>query len=127
MIQDQFNRLVDKAKQYNSYSESYAQSLMYASRNETTGISEIAQAINKARGLEHKKTDNELFYILINDAEFGSAEKELKQAVSKLVDVQIKIHERYNLTARESNIMLERMCNDLKLHLFTKTKLSDYK
>jgi translation initiation factor 2 alpha subunit (eIF-2alpha) len=119
-----FDELVAKATKYNSYSETYAQSQLYASRNENTGINEICQAVNVARNVKVERTNTDLYDILTNDAEFRSAERELKQSISKIVDTHIKIDKRYNLSPKQSNELLELLTKKLRTNLFTETKLS---
>lgn len=45
------DKLVAQAKEYNSCSIAYAQSRMYAMRNEVTSIDMIAKAVNIARNI----------------------------------------------------------------------------
>ena len=126
MNNDKFNRLVEKAKQLNIYSEKYAQSQLWASRDSDTSIIDIEMAVNVARNNIRKAEDKKILYSLSNDSEFLSAERDLKIAVSKLVDAQIKITQRYNADAAQSNRILEIMTTKIKEILFTEKKFKEF-
>lgn len=71
----------------------------------------------------HRPSDATLRYILTRNYKFVEAEEELKKAAGKLVDLQIQLHNHFNLTPAESNRLLEFMTSRTKELLFTDTHI----
>jgi hypothetical protein len=118
-----FDELVRKAKAYNHQSVAYAETQLWASRDIGISMTDIKLAIQVARGQKTKTDDKTILYILSNDSDFLTAERELKAAVSKMIDAQIKLQERCGLDAAQSNRILEAMTQNVKEQLFTETLL----
>ena len=123
MNQESFNFLVEKAKELNNHSKEFAISFLYSKCGENTNINDIELAVEEARKEPKKRTDKDILYLIANDTEFLQAEKLLKSAISKIIDVHIKYDKRCGLTPRQSNDALETMTKIIKEKLFTETLL----
>lgn len=116
---EKFQELVNRARDFNAYTVSYAQSVLWGERDQETSIKDIALAVETARNsLKTLRSMGELEDILFNDAEYIKAEVEMSKAAHKLIDLHRIMQERYQLTDALSYVLLANICNRTKKNLF---------
>lgn len=85
-------QLIKDAARYNNASESYAQSMLYASRGHNTSISQIAEAVRIARGLpsyavaKGNAASGSVLYMDVYGNFYSKREMEKNGATVKLFD-----------------------------------------
>lgn len=117
---EKFQELVNRARDFNAYTVSYTQSVLWGERNQETSIKDIALAVEIARGEMKPRTTGELFDILSDSLEYKTAINELIAVEEKFKALHNMVVQRYQADHQIRKMLLNKMRHNLTFNIFGK-------